>query len=191
MTLSIILFFITPIVVAKETWVLDKELSTVIFELPILLMKNVKGKFTHIEGLVEIDFEENENSKAIFTISIDSIEMNYKKYRNLLLSDIFFYEEKFPIVFIDTKKFSYQNEKELELIVELNIKGTTKDVPLQLTIIRLGESLVQIKGSLNFSRTSYQLGTGKWSSTAILKDKAKIETNLFLFKNYNYCFKFL
>ena len=79
-TLSIIFFFITPIVVAKETWVLDKELSTVIFELPILLMKNVKGKFTHIEGLVEIDFEENENSKAIFTISIDSIEMNYKKY---------------------------------------------------------------------------------------------------------------
>ena len=183
MTLSIIFFFITPIVVAKETWVLDKELSTVIFELPILLMKNVKGKFTHIEGLVEIDFEENENSKAIFTISIDSIEMNYKKYRNLLLSDIFFYEEKFPIVLIDTKKFSYQNEKELELIVELNIKGTTKNVPLQLIIIRLGESLVQIKGSLNFSRTAYQLGTGKWSSTAILKDKAKIETNLFLFKN--------
>ena len=76
MTLSIIFFFITPIVVAKETWVLDKELSTVIFELPILLMKNVKGKFTDIEGLAEIDFEEKENSKAIFTISIDSIEMN-------------------------------------------------------------------------------------------------------------------
>ena len=133
--------------------------------------------------MVEIDVEKKENNKAVFSVSIDSIEMNYKKYRNLLLSDIFFYEEKFPIVLIDTKKFSYQNEKELELIVELNIKGTTKNVPLQLIIIRLGESLVQIKGSLNFSRTAYQLGTGKWSSTAILKDKAKIETNLFLFKN--------
>ena len=109
--------------------------------------------------------------------------MNYKKYRDLLLSDIFFYEKNFPIALIDTKKFSYENEKELELIVELNIKGTTKKVPLQLTIIRLGESLVQIKGILNFSRTAYQIGTGKWSSTTILKDKAKIKTNLFLSKN--------
>ena len=181
--LLIIFFFFIPFVVAKEIWVLDKELSTITFELPVFLMKNVKGEFTEIEGFVEINVEEKEKNKAVFIVNIDSIKMNYKKYRNLLLSDIFFYEKKFPIALIDTKKFSYQNEKELELIVELNIKGTTKDVPLKLTIIRLGESFVQIKGSVNFSRTSYQLGTGKWSSTAILKDKAKIETNLFLFKN--------
>ena len=175
MTLSIIFIFITPIVVAKETWVLDKELSTITFELPVFLMKNVKGEFTEIEGLVEIDVEKKENNKGVFTVNINSIKMNYKKYRDLLLSDIFFYEKNFPIALIDTKKFSYQNEKELELIVELNIKGTTKDIPLQLTIIRLGESLMQIKGGLNFSRTSYQIGTGKWSSTAILKDKAIFE----------------
>ena len=46
----------------------------------------------------------------------------------------------------------------------------------------LAEELVQIIGTLNFSRTAYQIGIGKWSSTAILKDKAKITTNLFLFK---------
>ena len=182
-TLLIIFFLFTPIIVAKETWILDKEISTITFELPVFLAKNVKGEFTEIEGLTEIDVEEKENNKAVFTVNIDSIEMNYKKYRNLLLSDIFFYEKKFPIALIDTKKFSYENEKELELMVELNIKGTTKEVPLQLTIIRLGESLVQIKGSLNFSRTAYQIGIGKWSSTAILKDKATINTNLFLFKD--------
>ena len=66
---------------------------------------------------------------------------------------------------------------------KLNIKNITKEIPLQLTIIRLGENLIQIKGSLNFSRTSYKLGAGMWSSTAILKDKVNIKTNLFLFKN--------
>ena len=180
---SIIFYFITHIIVAKETWIVDKELSTITFELPIFLAKNVKGVFTEIEGLVEIDVEKKENNKAVFSVSIDSIEMNYKKYRDLLLSDIFFYEKNFPIALIDTKKFSYDNEREMELMVELNIKGTTKEVPLQLIIIRLGESLVQIKGNLNFSRTAYRIGIGKWSSTAILKDKAIIETNLFLFKN--------
>lgn len=182
-TLLIVLFFFTPIIDAKEGWVLDKELSTITFELPVLLMKNVKGEFTEIEGLAEIDVEKKENNKAVFTVNIDSIKMNYKKYHDLLQSDIFFYEKNFPIALIDTKKFSFENEKELELMVQLNIKGTTKEVPLQLTIIRLGESLVQIKGSLNFSRTAYQIGTGKWSSTAILKDKATINTNLFLFKD--------
>ena len=181
--LSIIFFLFTHTIVAKETWFIDKELSTITFELPVLLMKNVKGKFTEIEGLVDIDVKEKENNKAIFSVNIDSIEMNYQKYRALLLSEIFFYEKNFPIVLIDTKKFSYENEKELELIVALNIKGITKKVPLQLKIIRLGESLVQIKSNLNFSRTSFQLGTGKWSSTTILRDKVIIETNLFLFKN--------
>ena len=151
--------------------------------MPVFLAKNVKGEFTEFEGFVEIDDEKNENSKSLFTVSINSIKMNYKKYYDLLLSEIFFYEKNFPIALIDTKKFSYENEKELELMVELNIKGVTKEAPLQLIIIRLGESLVQIKGSLNFSRTAYQIGIGKWSSTAILKDKTTINTNLFLFKD--------
>jgi polyisoprenoid-binding protein YceI len=71
----------------------------------------------------------------------------------------------------------------LELLVKLSIKGIELDVPLKLKIIPLTENLVQIKSDLNFSRTSYQVGTGRWSSTAILKDKAAIRTNLFLFKN--------
>ena len=67
-TLSIIFFFFTPTIVAKETWVLDKELSTITFELPVFIAKNVKGEFTEIEGLVEIDVKEKENNKAIFTV---------------------------------------------------------------------------------------------------------------------------
>ena len=55
-------------------------------------------------------------------------------------------------------------------------------VPLQLEIIRLAEELVQIKGKLKFSRTAFQIGIGKWSSTAILKDTATIETDLFFFR---------
>ena len=109
--------------------------------------------------------------------------MNYNNYRDLLLSEIFFYESKFPIALIDTQIFAYEDQKELNFLVELNIKGIALDLPLKLKIIHLAENLVQIESSLNFSRTSYQIGTGIWSSTAILKDKAVIKTNLFLFRN--------
>ena len=108
--------------------------------------------------------------------------MNYKKYRNLLLSNVFFNVKQFPIALVDTKKFSYENESELEFLVELSIKGVTETVPLQLEVKRLAEELVQIKGKLEFSRTAFKIGIGKWSSTAILKDNASIETDLFLFR---------
>jgi len=108
--------------------------------------------------------------------------MNYKKYKNLLLGNIFFDSKTYPIALIDTKKFSYVDEKKLNLNVELTIKGTTNTVPLELEINHLTEDLVQIKGLLYFSRTDFKIGTGNWSSTAILKDKAYITANLFLFK---------
>jgi polyisoprenoid-binding protein YceI len=160
----------------------DEELSTISFEISVLFAKNVRGTFKNIEGFIEIDLDKKENNKAIFSVVVNSIDMNYAKYRDLLLSDIFFDAKQFPIVVVDTKKFSYQNEKKITLDVELIIKGKSEIVPLAIFVKRLGEELVQIESELNFSRTYFNIGTGKWSNTAILKDKATIKTNLFLFK---------
>ena len=177
------IFLLNPsIVFAGERWFLDKELSSITFELPVLLAKNVQGTFTSIEGFVEIDVDQKKNNKAIFFVDIGGIDMNYKKYKDLLLSNIFFDERQFPKVVIDTKKFTYQNEEELEINVELIIKGQSQMVPLTITVKRLAEELVQIQSELVFSRTDFNIGIGKWSNTTILRDKTKIKTNLFLFK---------
>ena len=176
-------FFSIPISLshASDRWVLDTNLSTIEFELPVLFAKNVKGKFKTIEGFVELDVNEKENNKAIFSVQIDELEMNYTKYKDLLLSNIFFNTKKFPLAVIDTKKFSYDNEKELKLNAELTLKGKSEIVPLFINITRLAEELVQIQSELVFSRTSFEIGIGQWSNTSILKDKIKIKTNLFLF----------
>ena len=177
------IFLLNPsIVFAGERWFLDKELSSITFELPVLLVKNVQGTFTSIEGFVEIDVDQKKNNKAIFSVDIGSIDMNYIKYKDLLLSNIFFDERQFPKVVIDTKKFAYQNEEKLEINVELIIKGQSKMTPLTITVKRLAEELVQIQSELVFSRTDFNIGIGKWSNTTILRDKTKIKTNLFLFK---------
>ena len=184
----IFLFFLTinfslsTKVISKESWLLDKNLSSIEFELPVLFANNVQGKFEEINGIIEIDLANKENNKAIFSVKINSINMNYKKYKNLLLSDIFFNSYNFPVALVDTKKFSYKNENEFSLEVELTIKGKTEIVPLDIEIIHLANELIQIKTDLNFSRTLFNIGTGKWKSTAILKDKGVIKTNLFLFK---------
>ena len=108
--------------------------------------------------------------------------MNYNKYRNLLLSNIFFDVKQFPKALVDTRKFSYQNQNILNLNVEFTIKGTTNSVPLTLEVISLAKELVQIKGQVKFSRTAFKIGIGKWKNTFILKDNARIDINLFLFK---------
>ena len=83
-------FLIQPTLTsASERWILDKNISTIEFELPVLFAKNVKGKFNSIEGFVELDIAHKENNKAIFSVQIDDLEMNYIKYKDLLLSNIF------------------------------------------------------------------------------------------------------
>jgi len=108
--------------------------------------------------------------------------MNYIKFKDLLLSNIFFDTEQFPIAVVDTKKFSYTNEKEIKLDVELTLKGKSEIVPLTIYVTRLAEELVQIQTELIFSRIKFGIGIGKWSNTSILKDKVKLKTNLFLFQ---------
>jgi len=174
--------FVSLQVYAKDMWILDKNISTIKFELPVLLLDNVEGELLDFDGLIEIDLQNYKNNKAIFSVNIDSIEMNYKKYKSLLLGDTFFDIIKFPIALLDTRKFSFNAEKKIDLEVELTIKGITKLVPLKLEIYILADELIQIKGHLFFSRTAFQIGVKEWSSTAILRDKVSIKTNLFLVK---------
>ena len=183
--ISFILFFLyitSDKLYASERWVIDKNLSTIEFELPVLLANNVQGKFNNIEGYVELDVEKKINNKAIFSVQIDNLDMNYIKYKDLLLSNIFFDAFQFPKAVVDTKKFSYVNEEKILLNAELLLKGKSKMVPLIIYVTRLTEDLVQIQSELIFSRTSFEVGIGKWSNTSILKDKVKLKTNLFLFK---------
>ena len=122
------------------------------------------------------------NNKAIFSVEIYDLEMNYIKYKDLLLSNFFFDAAQFPKAVIDTKKFSYDKEEEIELSVELTLKEKSEIVPLKINVKRLAEELVQIQSELTFSRTNFKIGVGKWQNTSILKDKVKITTNLFLFR---------
>ena len=66
--------------------------------------------------------------------------------------------------------------------VELTIKGKSAIVPLVINVKRLAEELVQIQSELIFSRTAFEIGIGNWQNTTILKDKVKLSTNLFLFR---------
>lgn len=179
---GIISIFFCTSATSKESWIIDKSISSITFEVPVLLATNVLGEFEDFDGLVEIDVENNRNNKAILSVEIDSIQINYNKYRDLILSPIFFDLKKYPLCVIDTKKFSYANESELVLDIELSIKGISKKVKTELKVIKLTKNMVQILGELEFNRNDFNIGTGNWKNTSILKNQIKINANIFLIK---------
>ena len=168
--------------IANEKWILDKNISSISFEVPVLFATNVIGKFENIDGFVELDLKDKKNNKAILSVDIESLKVNYEKYIDLILGPVFFDSTKYPFGVLDTKKFAYNNEEKLNLDIELSIKGITKTIDTELIIINLTPDLVQIKGLLEFSRNDFNIGTGNWKNTAILKDKIIINSNLFLMK---------
>ena len=167
---------------ATEKWIIDKNVSYIKFELPVLFANNVKGEFKEINGFVELNLDNKNNNKAIISVDISSIEINYEKYLDLLLSEIFFDLNKYPLGVIDTKSFKYENENELSLMVELTIKGISKEIAVPINVIELSRDFVQIKTEFNFSRNDYNIGIGQWRNTAILKDNITVSANIFLFK---------
>ena len=177
-----LIFLFSNPVIAKEKWVVDKSLSKITFEVPVLFATNVLGEFQNFEGFVELDLEDMENNKAVLSVKIDSINLNYEKYKDLILSPIFFDSLNHPIVVIDTKKFTYKNEKNIKLNIELTLKNISKIIETQLKVDRLTQDIVQITGKLELKRNDFNIGTGNWKNTTILKNKIKIETEIFLIK---------
>ena len=180
--LLLILLFLCSYIQANEKWIIDKNLSEITFEVPVLFATNVSGEFTNFDGFVEIDVKNKKNNKAILSVEIDSLEINYKRYKDLILGPKFFDLSNYPIGVLDTKKFSYQNEESLKLDIELTIKGISKIVETDLVVNRLAADIVQIIGKLEFNRNDFEIGTGNWKNTSILKNKIKINSSIFLFK---------
>ena len=178
----IVIFFCINQSYANERGKIDKEISKISFEVPVLFTTNVKGSFKDIDGFVQLDTKDREKNKAIFSVSINSIEINYQKYKELLLSPIFFNANKYPLGVLDTKNFLYINNKISKLEIELTIKNKTIKIPINLEVNQLTQDLVQIKGKLFFLRSDFNIGTGNWQNTTILKDRVELNYDIFLFR---------
>ena len=169
--------------VANDLWTIDKNISSIEFEVPVLLTKNVIGKFNEFDGFVSLDLSNQNNNKALINVRIDSLDINYKRYKDLVLSEVFFDAQKFPLGLIDTNNFNFNYEdNKINLIGELTIKGKSQNIPIDVEIIKLASDLVQVKSEIFFSRNEFNIGTGNWKNTSVLKDEIKIKANIFLFK---------
>jgi polyisoprenoid-binding protein YceI len=173
-------FFICSQSFALEKWVINTSKSSVNFSIPVLLAGDVIGNFKKFTGFIEVD-RKNFEGVANVIIDINSINTNYDlDYGDLIRSDIFFNLLKFPKASIKTKDFLINKDNTAYAFATLNIKGNEKDFKIPLIYNLEGTDRALAKGSFVFKRTDFEIGTGIWSNTLILKDDVTVNVSLIL-----------
>jgi len=163
-----------------EKWIVNNKNSSINFSIPVLLAENVTGNFKKFTGFIEVD-RKNFEGVANITIDINSITTNYDlDYGDLIRSEVFFNISQFSKASIKTKDFLINKDNTAYAFATVNIKGNEKDFKIPLSYNLQGTNKAIAKGAFAFKRTDFEIGTGLWSSTLVLKDEVTINVILSL-----------
>ena len=113
-----------------STWALDNSHSTAEFSVRHLMISNVRGHFSELEGTLQYDPLHIENNAVSVAIKAASVETREEKRDAHLKSPDFFDVEKFPELSFHSTKWQHKNDDELLVKGDLTIHGVTREVVL-------------------------------------------------------------
>lgn len=140
---------------AKETYVIDTAHSSVSFKIRHFFSK-VTGNFGKFEGSLIVDQEHMDESSTQAVIDVNSIDTQQEKRDAHLKNADFFDTDQYPKITFKSKKWKTLGSDEYEVIGDLEIRGTTKEITLKVKSLGFGEGMnqAQISG---------------WEATTLLK----------------------
>jgi polyisoprenoid-binding protein YceI len=110
------------------TWNIDPVHSTAEFKVRHMMITNVKGQFTAVTGVVNLDESDLTNSRVEASIDANSINTRDADRDAHLKSADFFDVEKFPTLSFASTRVTRTGEGELEVEGDLTIHGVTRKV---------------------------------------------------------------
>lgn len=168
-----------------EKWKIDSVHSEIKFKVKHLVVSTVTGQFRKFYAEAETQNDKFENAKIRFEADIESIDTREPQRDAHLKSADFFDAANHPKMTFVSKSFKRISDHQYELVGELTIRGTAKDIKLDVeyngTVAGLYGSTVagfEIKGELN--RQDFGL---KWNALTeaggvVVSDKVKLEIEL-------------
>lgn len=118
-------------------WQLDPYHTQVEFAAKHLGMMTVRGHFSDVTSVAEIDPDHLESMRVEVTIQADSIKTNHAVRDQDLRSENFLDTDTFPLITFTSRSVESAGEDRCLVTGDLTIKGTTRSVALDMT--RLGE----------------------------------------------------
>jgi polyisoprenoid-binding protein YceI len=120
--------------VATATYKIDPAHSEVFFQVRHLVTK-VRGRFSDFEGTITYDDANPEQSSVNFSIKTSSIDTNVGDRDTHLRSADFFSADEHPTLTFKSKRITKKGAESFDVLGDLTIRGTTKEVNLPVTFL--------------------------------------------------------
>lgn len=123
-----------PAGAATETWTIDKDHSTVSFQVRHLLT-NVRGQFELFQGTVLLDSQRPEQGSVQFSIDAKSIDTDNAKRDEHLRNPDFFDVAKHPQITFASKKVVALAPNRFAVAGTLTMRGVAREVTLPVELL--------------------------------------------------------
>src|SRR6059036_125093 len=121
-----------PAGAATSEWKIDPQHSSAQFSVRHMAIATVRGAFSKVNGTVVLDDKDITKSSVDVTIDVSTVDTCEPARDNDLRSDKFFDVAHFPPRPVNAKKVEYVAPGKLKVNVGLTIRGTTKEVGLDV-----------------------------------------------------------
>ena len=165
------------------TWKMDPNHSEVKFKVRHLVVSTVTGAFDTFSGTAESSKDDFSDAKISFEADVDSINTKNEHRNGHLKSADFFDAANHPKLQFVSTSFKKKSDEDYELVGDLTIRGTTKQIKLDVsyngTVKGFGGSFdvaaFEVTGKIN--RQDFGL---KWSALTesggvVVSDEVKLE----------------
>ena len=129
--------FLQP-AMAADKFLLDPGHASVMFGVSHLGFSKTFGRFNKIEGAFTLDADAPENSSVVVSIDPASLDTNHAKRDEHLRGADFFDVTKFPTLTYKSTSVKRTGDKTALVTGELTLRGVTKPVPLEVTLVNTG-----------------------------------------------------
>ncbi len=115
------------------TWKLDPAHTEIKFKVKHLMVTNVTGQFNVFDGTVESNKPDFSDANISFEADVNSIDTKNEQRDTHLKSADFFDAANFPKLNFVSKTINKKSEGEYEVIGDITIRGTKKEIKLAVT----------------------------------------------------------
>jgi polyisoprenoid-binding protein YceI len=166
------------------TYAIEKAHSEVFFQVRHLVTK-VRGRFSDFDGTIVMDEDNPGLSSVKFNIKASSVDTNVADRDTHLRSGDFFSAEEHPNLTFVSKKIVKKGAESFDVVGDLSIRGTTKEVTLPVTFLGKakdpwGQNKVGFEAETTINRKDFGLNWNAALETGglLVGDEVKITLSI-------------
>ena len=142
-------------------WQLDNSHTRVGFSVEHMGFSTVMGHFSDVDGTVQFDLKNPNQTQLNFVIDTDSIDTAWEARDKHLKTDEFFNVEKYPTMSFKSTQVNFINPQQAKVTGDFTLLGQTKPLTLNLTLKKIDNSpltkepVIGFRATGNIDRTAY------------------------------------